>query len=130
MAAAQLAFAQYLSLDGCIASFDAEKLRRPYHRNCGCALHGCARGGPKGPPCCARLQPCPVGLGARGRGRLVVAAPVWSPSSVITTGGSRSCGGGAAFESEDDDGWCSLPFSAFQGITFGYGALALTGIDS
>ncbi|KAG1364360.1 hypothetical protein COCNU_11G011870 [Cocos nucifera] len=25
--------------DGCIAAFDTEIRRRPYHRNCSCALH-------------------------------------------------------------------------------------------
>ncbi|XP_074589366.1 uncharacterized protein LOC141845206 [Curcuma longa] len=42
---------QQLVFDGCIGAFDGEICRRPYHRNCGCALHRsssdatCRRGG-------------------------------------------------------------------------------------
>lgn len=42
---------QRLVFDRCIGAFDGEICRRPYHRNCGCALHcsssdgTCRRGG-------------------------------------------------------------------------------------
>ncbi|XP_042429054.1 uncharacterized protein LOC122015995 [Zingiber officinale] len=36
---------QRLVFDGCIGTFDGEICRRPYHRNCGCALHRSSSGG-------------------------------------------------------------------------------------
>lgn len=40
--------------DGCIAAADTEVRRRPYHRNCGCALH--RSGGGCGAACSSRLS--------------------------------------------------------------------------
>ncbi|RWW56045.1 hypothetical protein BHE74_00037265 [Ensete ventricosum] len=37
-------------LDGCISAFDSEIRRRPYHRNCSCALHRSR--------CSSRHDPC------------------------------------------------------------------------
>ncbi|PIA52167.1 hypothetical protein AQUCO_01000208v1 [Aquilegia coerulea] len=33
--------------DGCISTYDMEKRRRPYHRNCSCALHKSKNGSSK-----------------------------------------------------------------------------------
>ncbi|CAL9117519.1 unnamed protein product, partial [Musa textilis] len=41
--------------DRCIAAFDTEVRRRPYHRNCGCALHRAGRS-PEGLPCNGRVS--------------------------------------------------------------------------
>ncbi|RWW48379.1 hypothetical protein BHE74_00045546 [Ensete ventricosum] len=41
--------------DRCIAAFDTEVRRRPYHRNCGCALHRSGRS-PEGLPCNGRVS--------------------------------------------------------------------------
>ncbi|EHA8591981.1 hypothetical protein COCNU_contig69151249G000010 [Cocos nucifera] len=41
--------------DGCIAFFDNEIQRRPYHRNCSCALHR-SSGLPKDLPCNAKVS--------------------------------------------------------------------------
>nr|XP_010942290.1 uncharacterized protein LOC105060324 [Elaeis guineensis] len=41
--------------DGCIAFFDNEIRRRPYHRNCSCALHQ-SGGLPKDLPCNTKVS--------------------------------------------------------------------------
>ncbi|CAL9182297.1 unnamed protein product [Musa hybrid cultivar] len=41
--------------DRCIAAFDTEVRRRPYHRNCGCALHRAGQS-PEGLPCNGRVS--------------------------------------------------------------------------
>ncbi|GLT80532.1 hypothetical protein SLA2020_519670 [Shorea laevis] len=35
----------YIVYEGCISGCDSEIENRPYHRNCGCALHSRSRGG-------------------------------------------------------------------------------------
>ncbi|CAH8277082.1 unnamed protein product [Arabidopsis lyrata] len=37
--------------EGCISSCDSSIQRRPYHKNCGCALHERSRGGGSATPC-------------------------------------------------------------------------------
>ncbi|WOK94354.1 hypothetical protein Cni_G03056 [Canna indica] len=39
--------------DGCIAAFDTDVRRRPYHRNCSCALHEAQRSSNSRRPLCA-----------------------------------------------------------------------------
>lgn len=73
MATAMLGFPQGL-FGECIAAVNAEKQRRPYHRNCGCALHDKSRPCPKDSPCRAKLS-YPVCPRACRRGSLVAVAP-------------------------------------------------------
>ncbi|CAA6670955.1 unnamed protein product [Spirodela intermedia] len=90
MATALLGLPQGL-LGGCIAAVNADKQRRPYHRNCGCALHDKSRPCPKGSPCRAQLS-YPLCRGACRQGNLVAAAPASAGGGDLHRSSSESAG--------------------------------------
>ncbi|CAD5171912.1 unnamed protein product [Musa acuminata subsp. malaccensis] len=63
-------------LDGCISAFDSEIRRRPYHRNCSCALHK-FRCSSRHDPCHAKIS-YPISLSSE---RLRITMPSSSSSS-------------------------------------------------
>ncbi|KAJ8504361.1 hypothetical protein OPV22_005247 [Ensete ventricosum] len=58
-------------LDGCISAFDSEIRRRPYHRNCSCALHR-SRCSSRHDPCHAKKISYPI---SRSPKRLCITIP-------------------------------------------------------
>ncbi|KAK9130514.1 hypothetical protein Sjap_011001 [Stephania japonica] len=81
--------------EGCLSVSDAEVERRPYHRNCGCALHRSGGGGGGGGGCRRKKISYPMrrswsegclafGLAASGSGSS-------SPASSPSPSSARTC---------------------------------------
>ncbi|XP_020209067.1 uncharacterized protein LOC109794003 [Cajanus cajan] len=77
--------------EGCISAFDSDVERRPYHRNCGCALHS------KSTRACTHKSP-------RGN---TVSYPIrraWSEGTLATAAHSSPSSSPAPFRSHEDEG--------------------------
>ncbi|XP_038889376.1 uncharacterized protein LOC120079294 [Benincasa hispida] len=88
--------------EACIAGCDSEIHRRPYHRNCGCALHKSRRQ----PPHCSHSKSKSISYPIRrswseGCLTLVLASASSSPSSSPVVG--KTSQPGAALSDDDDD---------------------------